>query len=151
MTITAQQVTDSVVKLMLSHGLRPFREYRLPNGRRLDLAVLGKGGHLAGVEVKVSERDFNRDLKWADAMRQCKLFYFAVPMGFNIDIIHPGIRVIASDGENARIIRRAGLGLLRADKWHDAKGRYAVNPTASGAPLRYAPSGDDATLRVILP
>lgn len=146
-----ERMTNAIVYMLISHGLRPVREYRLPNGRRLDVAAISNIGWLCGVEIKSSEADFVRDLKWPDAMRQCKIYYIAVPQGFNQSLIHPGVRVVTVDGDNARITRRSGRGLARASSWHQFEGAHAVNPAVPGASLRYAPSGDDAPAKLILP
>ena len=71
-----------VSRLLLADGMSPLREFSLPNGRRLDVAALGKDGALVGVEIKVSVSDFAADDKWPEYLGFCNLFYFAVPTGF---------------------------------------------------------------------
>jgi len=147
----ADEMADAVCFLLFKWALKPMREYVLPNGRRLDVACICKTGRLLGVEIKVDRGDFNRDLKWADAMSQCFLFYFAVPAGFPVDIIHPGIRVITVDGDRAFISRHTGRGLVRPSKWHEARASYAVNPTMGVDPMAGGPSGDSSRARLWLP
>ncbi len=147
----AQSVTDATCRLLWSHGLAPMTEYVLPNGRRLDIAAVGKDGSLLGVEVKIDRRDFERDLKWTDCAHWCFIFYIAVPCGFPLDLIHPGVRVIEVDGEHARITRRMGRGLLQPHLWHTARGRYAFKPPAAATPLHSVPSGDRARARLWMP
>lgn len=126
--ISGKSITASVGELLIQHGFQPLFEYPLPNGRRLDVAFMGKSGRLGGVEVKAAERDFNRDLKWADAMNACFIFYFAVPVGFNTDLIHPGIRLIKSNGETAWFSRKMGRGLARPTAETPHGKLYAVKP-----------------------
>jgi hypothetical protein len=137
-----KQVTTAVCTMLWQWGMPAVTEYVLPNGRRLDVAHVGKNGALLGVEVKISTSDFNRDGKWADAMRQCFIFYFAVPHGFPVEIIHPGIRVITVRDGVAKITRRTGRGLCSPHEWHKAAGRYAVNPTAGVDPSLGDAPGD---------
>lgn len=146
-----KQMTDAVCVLLWSHGLQPHTEYQLPNGRRLDVAAFDHDGGLLGVEVKTSTRDFNRDLKWADAAAFCFLFYIALPLGMDHGIVHPGIRTITVEEDRAWISRRTGRGLLRRDKWHEAGSRYAVKAPEGPAPLRSAPTGDAARARLWMP
>lgn len=147
----AKQVTTAVCEMLRAHGGTPILEYTLPNRRRLDIACIGGHGRLLGVEVKVSAADFNRDLKWAEVMSQCFIFYFAVPDGFPIDLIHPGIRVIVVQDGIAHPHRRMGRGLTAPHKWHEATGRYAVNPTAGVDPAIEGSRGDSARGRLWLP
>jgi hypothetical protein len=146
-----QRMTAAVCRLFQSHGLTPLLEYQLINGRRIDVACIGKSGRLLGCELKASVSDFNRDMKWADTMAQCFIFYFAVPLGFNQSLIHPGIRVITIDGDHARITRHMGRGLLTADRWHEPRTSFAVKPTSSPALLRAAPPGDIRRSRLWVP
>ena len=146
-----QRLTDAVCNHLQDHGLVPHTEYKLPNGQRLDIACIGRNGALCGVEVKMTESDFNRDLKWADVMHYCAIFYFAVPVGFNQTLIHPGIRIITVDGDDARITRRTGRGLLPAHKWHEAHAPYAVKPPLAVSPLRSGPWGDASRARLWVP
>lgn len=104
-TMTAQQIKDRVRMLFLSHGLTSQNEYRLPNGRSLDVAGFGKTGYIAGVEVKITPKDFNRDLKWPSYLPFCKTFYFAVPLGFPVDILPVELGVIVCNPYRAEFMR----------------------------------------------
>ncbi len=149
--MTADEIADAVSMRLLKWGMQPIREYQLPNGRRLDVAAIGKYGRLLGVEIKTTESDFNRDRKWADVMSQCFIFYFAVPLGFNVQIIHPGIRLFLCEGVYAWVGRRTGRGLTDPHKWHEAPGRYAVNPAAGVDPSLEGAKGDSARGRLWMP
>ncbi len=144
-------MTTAVCAMLWRHGLKPMTEYSLPNGRRLDVAALDFDGGLLGVEVKTSMRDFNRDLKWADAAAFCFLFYVALPRGLDHGVVHPGIRTITVEEDRAWISRRTGLGLLSPHLWHKAGTHYAVKAPAEPAPLRSAPTGDAARARLWMP
>lgn len=104
-TMTANIIKDQVRMLFLSHGLTTQAEYCLPNGRRLDVVGFGKSGFIAGVEVKLTAKDFNRDLKWPSYLPFCKTFYFAVPLGFPIDILPIELGVIVCNPYRADIVR----------------------------------------------
>lgn len=149
--MNTKRMTDAVCRLLIQHQQKPMLEFQLPNGRRLDIACLGANGALLGVEVKLTESDFNRDLKWADAAAHCELFYIAIPVGFNHLLIHPGIRLIHVEGDDARITRRMGLGLVPAHKWQEPVGTFAVKPSLTAAPLRYAPADDNKRRRFWMP
>jgi hypothetical protein len=121
MSITAKDVTRTVCEYFLSQRLIPRTEYRLPNGRRLDVAAIGGFGWIAGVEVKIDVRDYNRDMKWSYYIDYCKIFYFAVPLGFQYDVIPRQLGLIVSNGTVAKVVRGASQrdritpgGLLRA-------------------------------------
>ena len=54
---TAQDVARGVSRLLLEEGYSPILEFTLPNGRRLDVAAIGPGGEMLGVEIKVALAD----------------------------------------------------------------------------------------------
>jgi len=103
--LTAKDISVTVQRWFLSHGIPSRTEYTLPNGRRLDVAGIGKTGYLAGVEIKLDARDLNRDLKWPVYLQFCKVFYFAVPVGFPLDIIPEKCGILVSDGTTCRHLR----------------------------------------------
>ena len=49
-----------VSRLLLQEGYSPILEFTLPNGRRLDVAAMGPGGEMLGVEIKVALADLQR-------------------------------------------------------------------------------------------
>ena len=56
-SITAAEVARGVSRLLLEDGYSPILEFTLPNGRRLDVAAIGPGGEMLGVEIKVALAD----------------------------------------------------------------------------------------------
>jgi len=150
-TITTKSISDSICVMLWKWGIRPMTEYALPNGRRLDVAAICRTGRLLGVEIKLTKSDFNRDLKWPDAASQCFLFYIAVPVGFDLSVIHPGVRIIHSDGNHAWISRHMGKGLVPPHEWHKAGTRFAVNPAPGVDPTLKGASGDSTRARFWMP
>ena len=69
-------------RLLLEEGYSPILEFTLPNGRRLDVAAIGPGGEMLGVEIKVALADLRGDGKWPEYLDYCDLFYFAIPPDF---------------------------------------------------------------------
>ena len=79
---TAEEVARGVSRLLLEEGYSPILEFTLPNGRRLDVAAIGPGGEMLGVEIKVALADLQGDTKWPEYLDYCDLFYFAIPPDF---------------------------------------------------------------------
>ena len=79
---TAADVARGVSRLLLDEGYSPILEFTLPNGRRLDVAAIGPGGEMLGVEIKVALADLKGDSKWPEYLDYCDLFYFAIPPDF---------------------------------------------------------------------
>ena len=79
---TAAEVARGVSRLLLEEGYSPVLEFTLPNGRRLDVAAIGPGGEMLGVEIKVALADLKGDTKWPEYLDYCDLFYFAIPPDF---------------------------------------------------------------------
>ena len=105
LTLSSDFMKARVKELFFSHGLTSAVEYQLPNGRRLDVAAFSATGSIAGVEIKTNVKDFNRDLKWPTYLAFCKVFYFAVPLGFPYDILPKRLGVIIVNNSSARILR----------------------------------------------
>ena len=55
------EVARGVSRLLIQEGFSPILEFTLPNGRRLDVAALGPGGEMLGVEIKVALADLRGD------------------------------------------------------------------------------------------
>ena len=63
---TAIDVARGVSRLLMQTGYAPVLEFTLPNGRRLDVAAIGPGGEILGVEIKVALADLRGDTKWPE-------------------------------------------------------------------------------------
>ncbi len=81
-TIVATDVCRGVSRLLVGLGYAPTTEFKLGNGRRVDVAGINRQGMIVAVEVKVSVIDLRTDLKWPDYLGFCDCFFFAVPPHF---------------------------------------------------------------------
>jgi hypothetical protein len=104
-TKTAQNIVRGTERLLMDMGLTPIREFSLSNGRRVDVAALGKKGRLAFIEVKSSLADFRSDKKWPGYLEFCDTFYFAVAPDFPQDVLPAEHGLIIADRYGAEIIR----------------------------------------------
>lgn len=98
-------LTRGVSRLFRDLGLAPMAEFRLPNGRRADLAGLCQKGRLVIAEIKSCEADFAADEKWEDYLGFCDEFYFAVSAGFPRELLPQDEGLIIADGFGGAIIR----------------------------------------------
>ena len=102
---TAADVARGVSRLLLDEGYSPILEFTLPNGRRLDVAAIGPGGEMLGVEIKVALADLRGDSKWTEYLDYCDLFYFAIPPDFPDEHVPPGTGLIVADRYGGAIVR----------------------------------------------
>ncbi|MGE0181605.1 MAG: MmcB family DNA repair protein [Parvularculaceae bacterium] len=98
-------LTRGVSRLFRDLGLAPMAEFRLPNGRRADMAGLCPKGRLVIAEIKSCEADFAADEKWEDYLGFCDAFYFAVNADFPRDLLPDGEGLIIADGFGGAIVR----------------------------------------------
>jgi hypothetical protein len=113
---TAAEVARGVSRLLLEEGFSPILEFTLPNGRRLDVAAIGPGGEMLGVEIKVALADLRGDNKWPDYLDYCDLFYFAVPPDFPHEHVPQQPGLIVADRYGGSIIKQAEAQSLRASR-----------------------------------
>lgn len=107
-------VTRGVMRLLRALGFAPLAEFRLPNGRRADVAGLDAKGRLAFAEVKSCRADFEADGKWADYLPFCDAFYFAVDSDFPRALLPDGEGLIVADGFGGAVVRDACMRPLSA-------------------------------------
>lgn len=100
-------LTRGVARLFVSLGLAPLAEFRLPNGRRADLAGLDPKGRLVFAEIKSCQADYEADGKWADYLGYCDAFYFAVACEFPRDLLPAEEGLIVADGYGGAILRQS--------------------------------------------
>ncbi len=100
-------ITRGVTRLFYELGLAPLAEFRLPSGRRADIAGLDSGGRLVIAEVKSCQADFDADCKWADYLPFCDFFYFAVGEAFPRELLPGGEGLIVADAYGAAVLRDA--------------------------------------------
>lgn len=113
---TAAEVARGVSRLLLEEGYSPILEFTLPNGRRLDVAAIGAGGELLGVEIKVALADLKGDSKWPDYLDYCDLFYFAIPPDFPPEHVPPQTGLIVADRYGGAIVKEAQAQTLHASR-----------------------------------
>src|ERR1700753_810620 len=100
---TAAEVARGVSRLLLEEGYSPILEFTLPNGRRLDVAAIGPGGEMLGVEIKVALADLKGDAKWPEYLDYCDLFYFAIPPDFPEEHVPHQTGLIVADRSGGAI------------------------------------------------
>lgn len=110
-----ERITRAVETLMRERGLTPIREFKLPCGRRVDVAAQYPDGTYCGVEVKASPRDFKRDDKWPEYLRALQHFYFAVDITFPKWLLPLRVGVILARKTEAIVVTRAGDQLVGSD------------------------------------
>jgi len=113
---TAAEVARGVSRLLLEEGYSPILEFTLPNGRRLDVAAIGPGGEMLGVEIKVALADLRGDGKWPEYLDYCDLFYFAIPPDFPPEHVPHQTGLIVADRYGGSIIREAEVQSLHASR-----------------------------------
>ena len=113
---TAADVARGVSRLLLEDGYSPILEFTLPNGRRLDVAALGAGGQMLGIEIKVALADLRGDAKWPEYLDYCDLFYFAIPPDFPPEHVAHETGLIVADRYGGAIIKEAEAQSLHASR-----------------------------------
>jgi hypothetical protein len=113
---TAAEVARGVSRLLLEQGYSPILELTLPNGRRLDVAAIGPGGELLGVEIKVALADLRGDAKWPEYLDYCDLFYFAIPPDFPHEHVPHETGLIVADRYGGAVIKEAEVQTLHASR-----------------------------------
>lgn len=98
-------LTRGVSRLFRELGLAPMAEFRLPNGRRADIAGLCPKGRLVIAEIKSCEADFAADGKWRDYLGFCDEFYFAVAADFPQVLLPDDEGLIVADAYGGAVIR----------------------------------------------
>ena len=113
---TAVDVARGVSRLLLEEGYSPILEFTLPNGRRLDVAAIGPGGEMLGVEIKVALADLRGDNKWPEYLDYCDLFYFAIPPDFPDEHVPQATGLIVADRYGGSIVKEAEVQSLHASR-----------------------------------
>ncbi len=105
-------VTRGVQRCLYAKGYAPLTEFILPTGARLDVMALGSGGDLLAVEIKVSLADLRGDRKWPGYLEWCERFYFAVPVGFPLEVVPETTGLIIADRYGADIVRESPVAAI---------------------------------------
>src|SRR6202051_3787224 len=123
--IAAAEVARGVSRVLMQEGYSPILEFSLANGRRLDVAALGADGTVAGAEIKVALPDLRADLKCADYLEFCDLFYFAIPPDFPDEFVPPGTGLIVADRYGGAIVRPSPVAQIHASRRKAVTLRFA--------------------------
>jgi len=121
----AQALARGAMRLFFDLGFSCVQELVLANGRRADVAALGRKGELAMVEVKSGIADFRADQKWPDYMEFCDTFYFAVSPRFPREILPQEAGLIVADAYGGAILREANWQKLSAARRKAVMLRFA--------------------------
>jgi hypothetical protein len=105
----AHALARGVSRSFAQRGYATLLEFSLANGRRADVAALGRAGDMVIVEIKSSIEDFRADRKWPEYREFCDALYFAVPDDFPVELIPPECGLIAADPFAAEILREAPI------------------------------------------
>ncbi len=126
-------LTRGVLRLFRDLGLGAMAEFRLPNGRRADLAGLCPKGRFVIAEIKSCEADFAADGKWADYLPFCDEFYFAVDADFPRALLPSSEGLIVADGFGGAVVRGAPQRTLAAARRKAITLRFARQAAARTA------------------
>ena len=105
----AQDLARGVQRRWSEFGYGTLAEFRVGQGRRVDVCALNREGHFVVVEIKTSVADFRSDGKWPDYLPFCDAYYFAVPSDFPREILPPehGLIVAGISSRDSGEARRA--------------------------------------------
>lgn len=110
----ALAIRRGVQMLLDDLGMAHVPELTLANGRRADIAALGKDGCLWIIEIKSSVADLRADSKWPDYRNFCDQLYFATLPDVPADIFPSDAGFIVADKRGAGIVRHADTVKLSA-------------------------------------
>lgn len=103
----AQALMRGAARLLWHMGYSAIPEFILPDGRRADLAALGRKGEITIIEIKSGIADFRADSKWTNYAGYCDRLYFAVSERFPHDVIPEDAGLIIADGFGGAIVRES--------------------------------------------
>lgn len=103
----AQALMRGAARLLWQMGFSAIPEFILPDGRRADLAALGRKGEITIVEIKSGIADFRADNKWQNYSGYCDRIYFAVSQRFPHDLIPEESGLIVADAFGGAILRES--------------------------------------------
>jgi len=100
----AGDLARGVMRLFGDMGQACIAEFKLGNGRRVDVMAVDRNGLLTVVEIKSSAADYRSDRKWQDYLAWCNAFYFAVPEAFDRGLLPEGVGVMVADAYGAAVV-----------------------------------------------
>lgn len=123
---TTQLVTRGVCRMFQDLGFGTLTEFKLANGRRVDVMAIDRNGDFVIVEVKSSVADYRADRKWHEYLAFCERFYFAVPAGFPIEMMPEDCGLIVADPYEAAVHRESMGKKLNANRKRRQLIRFAL-------------------------
>lgn len=123
---TTQLVTRGVCRLFRNLGFGTLTEFKLSNGRRVDVMAIDRNGEFVIVEVKSSVADYRSDRKWHEYLPFCERFYFAVPAGFPVEMMPDECGLIVADPYDAAVRRESMAKKLNANRKRRQLIRFAL-------------------------
>ena len=123
---TTQLVTRGVCRMFQSLGFGTLTEFKLSNGRRVDVMAIDRNGDFVIVEVKSSVADYRADRKWHEYLAFCERFYFAVPAGFPVEMMPDDCGLIVADPYDAAVRRESMAKKLNANRKRRQLIRFAL-------------------------
>jgi hypothetical protein len=101
----AGELARGIMRAFGDLGQACLAEFRLGNGRRVDVMAVDRGGLLTAVEIKTSAGDYRADRKWWEYLPYCDSFYFAVAEDFDRALLPGNVGVMVADRYTATILR----------------------------------------------
>ena len=121
-----QLVTRGVCRMLEDLGFGTLTEFKLSNGRRVDVMAIDRNGDFVIVEVKSSVSDYRADRKWQEYLAFSERFYFAVPTGFPIEIMPDDRGLIVADPYGAAVRRECVPTKLNTTRKRQQLIRFAI-------------------------
>lgn len=123
---TTRLLTRGVCKLFQDLGFGTLTEFKLANGRRVDVMAIDRNGEFVIVEVKSTVADYRGDRKWQEYLAFCERFYFAVPAGFPVDMMPEDCGLIVADPYAAAVRRESLTQKLNTNRKRRQLIRFAL-------------------------
>lgn len=123
---TTALLTRGVCRLFGALGFGTLTEFKLSNGRRVDVMAIDRNGEFVIVEVKSTVADYRADRKWHEYLPFCERFYFAVPTGFPTDLLPGECGLIVADPFDAAVRRESPPRRVNANRKRRQLIRFAL-------------------------
>lgn len=123
---TTALLTRGVCRLFGGLGFGTLTEFKLSNGRRVDVMAIDRNGEFVIVEVKSTVADYRGDRKWHEYLAFCERFYFAVPPGFPTGLLPDDCGVIVADPYEAAVRRETVPRRLNTNRKRQQLIRFAL-------------------------
>lgn len=123
---TTRLLTRGVCRLFQDLGFGTLTEFKLANGRRVDVMAIDRNGEFVIVEVKSTVADFRGDRKWHEYLAFCERFYFAVPAGFPVELMPDDCGLIVTDPYDAAVRRESLTHKLNTNRKRRQLIRFAI-------------------------